>query len=489
MKQRLADLILPQEALEWRGPQEQEISGIATDSRELVSGGLFIAMPGLTVDGHDFIPTALEKGASAIVAERLPDDLPAELSGIRVASSQHMAGYLAHRFFEEPSQSLRVVGVTGTNGKTTVASLLYRLFQSLGYRCGLISTIEVWIGDQRQATGHTTPDPVRLQSHLRSMVEAECAFCFMEVSSHALAQQRVNGLHFTGGIFTNISHDHLDYHGTFNNYIQAKKKLFDQLPEEAFALVNFDDKRGPVMLQNCRAHTYRMGLRQEADYQTRILEAGSFGMRLLTRGCEWFTPMLGRFNAYNLTAVYGAAHLLGAEEEVFLPALSRLGAVRGRMERVADGHPFHAIVDYAHTPDALENVLKTLRETFRGPAQVITVVGCGGNRDRAKRPMMAQTALQYSDRAIFTSDNPRNESPERILEDMMSGVGGKDKYRALNIVDRQAAIRTACSLARPEDVVLVAGKGHETYQEVSGERRPFDDRAVILEYVKESSLH
>lgn len=485
MRYTLQELIQPSEYLELHGPMQQEVSHLCLDSREARAGSLFLAMSGTQTDGHGFIDAAIDAGAAAVVCERMPNRLLEGVTYVRVADSARMTGLLAHRFFEEPSQSIRVVGITGTNGKTTVATLLYRLARALGVRVGLLSTIEVWIDEQVHPTRHTTPDAIKVHRYLHQMVEAGCRYCFMEVSSHALVQERVQGVHFAGGVFTNISHDHLDYHGTFDNYIRAKKKLFDHLSEEAFALVNRDDKRADIMLQNCQARNYDFALRQTADYHTRVLETNLTGMRLTTNQLEWFTPLLGRFNAYNLTAAYGVIHQLGWAEEDFLPALSRLGPVRGRFERIVDGDPFHAIVDYAHTPDALANILGALREFFQGQGKLITVVGCGGNRDRGKRPQMAATSLQYADRAVFTSDNPRDEHPESILDDMMSGVAAHDKSRVLRIVDREAGIRTACSLAQPGDLVVVAGKGHETYQEIKGERHPFDDRTVVLEFVKE----
>ena len=485
MRYALREIVQASEYRRLQGSLDTEITSVSIDSREVASEGLFIAIEGMQVDGHRYIGQAVEAGASAILCQRWPEDFAQGITYLQVDDTARLAGMVAHRFYEEPSQAMKVVGITGTNGKTTVATLLYRLARAMGFKAGLISTIEIWIDQEGYPTRHTTPDAVHIHGYLSKMVEAGCRYCFMEVSSHALVQERVRGIYFTGAAFTNISQDHLDYHGTFDNYIKAKKKLFDGLPEEAFALVNQDDKRGPVMLQNCRARRYGSAVRQATDYHTRILESSPNGMRLLTNDIEWFTPLLGQFNAYNLTTVYGIAHQLGWEEEAFLPRLSQLGPVRGRFERVVDGTPFHAIVDYAHTPDALANVLATLSEVFKGQGQLITVVGCGGNRDRSKRPQMARISLQYADRVVFTADNPRNEAPEDILDDMMTGVRHQDKVRVLRIVDRRSGIRTACSLARPQDLVLVAGKGHETYQEIKQERLPFDDREVILEFVKD----
>ncbi|MDR3194831.1 MAG: UDP-N-acetylmuramoyl-L-alanyl-D-glutamate--2,6-diaminopimelate ligase [Tannerella sp.] len=455
------------------------ISGVESDSRKVTEGMLFVAVRGVTVDGHDFIARAVEQGAAAIVCERTPEGWTGETPAVVTPDTAGALGLLLDAWYGHPSAQLKLVGVTGTNGKTTVATLLYDLFRRLGYRAGLLSTVCNRIDGRAIPATHTTPDPVALHALLAQMVDAGCDYAFMEVSSHAADQQRISGLTFAGGIFTNLTRDHLDYHGTVENYLTAKKKFFDGLPAAAFALTNEDDRSGHVMLQNTAARKYAYSLQTMADFRGKVVESHIEGTELQVNGREVNVHFTGRFNAYNLLAVYGAAVALGQEAEETLVALSLLRPVAGRFETIASPDGYTAIVDYAHTPDALTNVLNGIREVLNGDGRIITVVGAGGNRDRGKRPLMAKEAVRHSDRVILTSDNPRFEDPDAIIADMTAGLDGRELQRTLCITDRRQAIRTAVQLARKGDLILVAGKGHEDYQDVKGVKYPFDDRDVL----------
>ncbi len=467
------------ETSEVRGSTDTEIVSVTTDSRKVEKGSLFIAVRGMQHDGHEFIPEAVERGAVAVVCERIPVRPQGDATYICVKDSAAEAGRLASAFYGYPSGKLKVVGITGTNGKTTTAMLLYRLFMEMGYRAGLISTVEYRVNDRSLPAFFTTPDPVGLQQLLSEMVSAGCSHCFMEVSSHSVVQKRIKGIHFAGGIFTNITRDHLDYHNSFSDYLKTKKEFFDSLPEEAFALVNIDDKNGTLMIQNSKAVNKTFAVRRMADYKARVIESHFDGMLLNIGGKELWTRLIGEFNAYNLMAAVAAADLLGAASEDVLRTASNFDVVPGRFEYVKSDTGITAIVDYAHTPDALENVLKTINNLKRKEQQVITVVGTGGDRDRGKRPVMASIAMKYSNKLILTSDNPRNEDPEQIIKDMMEGIKKEEISNVLSITGRADAIKTACMIASPGDIILVAGKGHETYQEIKGKRHHFDDREVI----------
>lgn len=461
------------------------ISGLTFDSRKVSSGDVFFALRGTQVDGHAFVAKAIEAGATVVVVETLPDELNEACLYLQVADTGKALGQMASRFYDEPSKSLKVIGVTGTNGKTTTVTLLYDLFEKMGYPTGLISTIENRILGESIATTHTTPDALRMQELLAEMRDAGCEYVFMEVSSHAVVQERIAGLSFTGAVFTNISHEHLDYHKTFKAYIEAKKAFFDQLPSSAFALVNIDDKRGRVMVQNTAATVHTYGMRNWADFRVKIVENNLTGLVLDIDNQELYSQLVGDFNAYNLLAVYAVARLLDQEEIEVLQKLSELQAAEGRFDYYLHaGTGILGVVDYAHTPDALEKVLKTISRLKQG-GSVYTVVGCGGDRDAAKRPIMAKTACQYSDQVILTSDNPRTEDADAILDDMEKGVPPTDVKKVLRNRDRKAAIQTACRLANAGDIVLVAGKGHEKYQEINGEKRPFDDKAIVQEYLEQ----
>ena len=461
-----------------------EVKGIAFDSRKVGQGFAFVAIKGTQSDGHAFIDKAITNGATVIVCEVLPEAPPLNVTLVTVKSSTQALGYMVANFHGNPSKKLRLIGVTGTNGKTTVVTLLYRLFGALGNKCGLLSTVENRIVEEVIPATHTTPDPVQINQLLVRMLEAGCQYCFMEVSSHAVAQGRIEGLQFSGAIFTNITHDHLDYHHTFESYIRAKKGFFDILPSEAFALVNIDDKRGMVMLQNCKARKHTYAVKKLADYKAKIVTNSIDGLELeIDNRNVWF-KLIGDFNAYNLLAVYGSAMLLQQDAEEVLMRLSSMSGAVGRFERVLPGTKFTAIVDYAHTPDALKNVLETITNFRTGQEKVISVLGCGGNRDRTKRPLMAAIACKYSDKVIFTSDNPRDEDPLEIIREMQKGVGPSEAKKTLVMVDREEAIKTACMMAAEHDIILVAGKGHETYQEVKGVKRPFDDREVLTRMLK-----
>ena len=459
------------------GPAEREIAKLTYDSRRVECGDCFFAVAGTQCDGHDFIPAAVGRGAAAVVCQRLPEVLAPAVTYVEVADTNAAMADLAAAFYDDPSRELKVVGITGTNGKTTTATLLHDLFRALGYEAGLISTVVYRIGGRETEATHTTPDAIRLNAMMREMADAGCAYCFMECSSHAIVQERIRGLRFAGGIFSNITHDHLDYHKPFAEYIRAKKLFFDALPAGAFALTNIDDRNGRVMVQNTAATVRTLSLRSAADFRCRIVEQHPDGMLLRIDGDEAWFRFLGRFNAYNLLTVYAAARLLGQDKREVLQAMSTLAPVRGRFEtiRAADGTT--AVVDYAHTPDALENVLRTIGEIRRPGQRLIVVCGCGGDRDRTKRPEMAAIAVKYADTAVFTSDNPRREEPEAILDEMVAGLDPKARY--LRIADRAEAIRTASMLAAAGDILLVAGKGHETYQIVGNEKRRFDDREEV----------
>jgi len=463
------------------GPQDVNIQDLTFDSRQVKSGTAFFAIRGVQADGHAFIAKALENGAAVIICEELPTEINPEVMYVHVKDSAEAMGFMAAAFYAHPARKLKLVGVTGTNGKTTCVTLLHQLFRELGYHVGMLSTVQNQIDETVIPATHTTPDAITLNALLAQMVQAGCLFCFMEVSSHALVQHRVTGLDYAGAIFTNISHDHLDYHKTFDEYIRAKKLFFDHLGKKAFALVNADDKRGPVMLQNTVAKTYTYSLRSVTDFKARILDNSIQGLQLEIDGKEVWCKLIGTFNAYNLLAVYGAAILIGEDPDEVLTILSSLHSAAGRFDYIVSENQITGIVDYAHTPDALQNVLQTIRQIRRPEQQVITLVGCGGNRDAAKRPVMADIACQFSDRVILTSDNPRFEDPQEILNQMQAGVKAPDLKKTLTIVDRKEAIKTACALANSQDIILVAGKGHETYQEVKGVKTDFDDKKILRE--------
>ncbi len=464
------------------GATEIDIAGISIDSRNVQSGHVFVALKGVAVDGHQFIAKAIQTGAVAIVCEVLPDNIESAVTYIQVENSAVAAGIIAHNFYGRPSAHLKLVGVTGTNGKTTVATLLYQLFSGLGYKCGLLSTVQNHIGSKVVVATHTTPDAVQLNQLLGQMAEEGCSYVFMEVSSHAINQHRVEGLEFAGGIFTNISHDHLDYHKTFDEYIRVKKLFFDTLPKTAFAITNIDDKRGMVMVQNTSATTKTYSLKAVSDFKGKILDNGIMGLHMLVDDQEVHFRLIGSFNAHNLLAVYGAAICLGQDRYEVLQTLSTLNGAEGRFEYIiSPNEKVIAIIDYAHTPDALLNVLATIKKLKKGFEQVITVAGCGGNRDKTKRPVMAEVACEYSDRVILTSDNPRFEDAAEIIKDMEAGVPVAAKRKCISITDRREAIKTAITLANKEDIVLVAGKGHEKYQEINGVKHHFDDKEVVRE--------
>lgn len=457
-----------------------EINNICFDSRQVQTNDVFVATRGTTVDGHEYIGQAIEKGAVAIVCEDIPLKTIPNITYVKVSDSAETLGKMASSWYGNPSEKLELIGVTGTNGKTTTATLLYRLFKHLGYKSGLISTVQNYVDEKALEATHTTPDAMELNRLLAEMLSAGCRYVFMEVSSHALEQKRISGLKFKGGIFSNITRDHIDYHKTFENYLHAKKSFFDSLPKDAFALTNLDDKNGLVMLQNTKAKKYTYSLRTMADFKTRILDDGFEGMLLDMNDKEIHVSFIGRFNAYNLTAVFACAVLLGQDEMETLRIISALLSVSGRFETLRSPSGYTAIVDYAHTPDALTNVIGTINEILREKGRLITVVGCGGNRDKGKRPMMAQEAVNGSWKAILTSDNPRFEDPQAIIDDMLAGLDDAQKKQTLVIVDRREAIRTACSIAQEGDVVLIAGKGHEDYQIIQAVKHHFDDKEEVL---------
>ncbi|MGM9716397.1 MAG: UDP-N-acetylmuramoyl-L-alanyl-D-glutamate--2,6-diaminopimelate ligase [Prevotella sp.] len=461
------------------GNEDIDITGVNIDSRRIGKGHLFVAMVGTQVDGHQFISKAIAQGAAAILCERLPEETSEGVTYVQVDSTEDAVGKVATLFYGDPSRHLKLVGVTGTNGKTTIATLLYNMFRKMGHKCGLLSTVCNYIEDEAIPTEHTTPDPIELNALLSRMVEAGCEYAFMECSSHAIAQKRIGGLRFAGGIFTNLTRDHLDYHKTFENYRDAKKAFFDSLSKNAFAITNADDKNGLVMVQNCKAQVKTYSIRQMADYRARILECHFEGMYLEIDGNEVGVQFIGKFNVSNLLAVYGAARMLGKEPQDILVAMSTLHSVNGRLDPVRSPEGYTAIVDYAHTPDALENVLYAIHEVLNGKGKVITVCGAGGNRDKGKRPLMAQEAVKQSDRVIITSDNPRFEEPQDIINDMLAGLNAQQMKKVISIADRKEAIRAACMMAGKGDVILVAGKGHENYQEIKGVKHHFDDKEVL----------
>ena len=458
-----------------------EVSNVVFDSRKIKKGDLFVAQKGVTVDGHLYIGKAIDLGATSIICEEVPKSKKEGVTYVQVDNSNSTLAIVASNFYDNPSKKLQLVGITGTNGKTTIASLLYQLFQKAGYKAGLLSTVKILVDKREYSATHTTPDSVTINHYLNEMVEAGIEYCFMEVSSHGIHQKRTEGLHFTGGIFTNLSHDHLDYHNTFAEYRDVKKVFFDSLPKSSFALTNIDDKNGVIMLQNTKAKKRTYALKTLADYKVKIIEKRFSGTLLSIEGVEVWTKLIGTFNAYNLLAIIGAANELGLDKFEVLTILSELESVSGRFQYVISDNGVTAIVDYAHTPDALKNVLETINDIRTGNEKLITVVGCGGDRDKTKRPKMAHIASQLSNQVIFTSDNPRTENPETILEEMESGVSPENYKKILTILDRKQAIKTACKFSENGDILLIAGKGHETYQEIDGERFHFDDLEEVTQ--------
>ena len=479
---KLSKLLTNVKPIACKGDVDIEIKGVNIDSRKIENGHLFIAMKGTQVDGHKFISKAIELGAVAILLEDMPEVLDDKVTYIQVASTEEDAGKVATKFYGDPSHKLKLVGVTGTNGKTTIATLLYRMFREFGYKVGLLSTVCNYINDEEYPASHTTPDPIELNCLLAKMVDEGCEYAFMECSSHAIHQHRIGGLDFVGGIFTNLTRDHLDYHKTFENYRNAKKMFFDGLSKNAFAITNADDKNGMIMVQNTKATVKTYSIKRMADFRAKILECHFEGMYLEIDGKEVGVQFIGKFNVSNLLAVYGAAIMLGKKPEEILIAMSTLKSVNGRLEPIQSPEGFTAVVDYAHTPDALENVLNAIHDVLDGKGgHVITVCGAGGHRDKGKRPLMAQEAVKQSDTVILTSDNPRDEEPQAIIDDMLAGLDTTQRKKVLTIVDRKEAIRTAAMMAKKGDVILVAGKGHENYQEINGVKHHFDDHEVIRE--------
>lgn len=479
-KMILKELLKAIQPVQIAGDPNIEITGINIDSRRVEDGHLFMAMRGTQTDGHAYIAAAIAKGAVAILCEEIPESRKEGVTYVQVKDSEDATGKLATCFYGDPTSKVELVGVTGTNGKTTIATLLYNTFRYFGYKVGLLSTVCNYIDDEAIPTEHTTPDPITLNRLLGRMADEGCKYVFMEVSSHAIAQKRISGLKFAGGIFTNLTRDHLDYHKTVENYLKAKKKFFDDMPKDAFSLVNLDDRNGLVMTQNTRSKVYTYSLRSLSDFKGRVLESHFEGMLLDFNNKEIAVRFIGRFNASNLLAVFGAAVLLGKKEEEVLVALSTLHPVSGRFESIRFPQGFTAIVDYAHTPDALVNVLNAIHGVLEGKGKVITVIGAGGNRDKGKRPIMAKEAVRNSDRVIITSDNPRFEDPQEIINDMLAGLDTEERKKTISIVDRKEAIRTACMLVEKGDVVLVAGKGHENYQEIKGVKHHFDDKEILI---------
>jgi UDP-N-acetylmuramoyl-L-alanyl-D-glutamate--2,6-diaminopimelate ligase len=477
----LQNILYKVHLLKVSGKTNLDVSGVQIDSRKVTAGTVFAAIRGAQSDGHLFIEKAIEQGAVAIVCEEMPKNLHEGISYIQVSNSHEAVAYMAHNFYGEPSAKLKLIGVTGTNGKTTIATILFKLFTGLGYKCGLISTVENKIGEEIIPATHTTPDAVSLNALLHQMAENRCTHVFMECSSHAIHQQRITGLQFAGGIFSNITHDHLDYHKTFEEYIRVKKSFFDHLSSSAFAVSNLDDKNGAVMLQNTQAAKHFYSLKTLAEFKGKILENALTGLVMDVNGKEVHFRLIGEFNAYNILAIYGAAICLKENSDEVLRILSTLTSAEGRFDYIISKTRIIGIVDYAHTPDALENILSTIKKLRRGYEQVITVVGCGGDRDKTKRPVMAKEAAELSDKLILTSDNPRSEDPMEILHDMEAGLNSAGKRKTLIIADRKEAIKNAVMLANAEDIVLVAGKGHEKYQEIKGVRTHFDDKEILLE--------
>ncbi len=484
MGKKIRDILYGASIREVVGTTDCAVQSLIFDSREVVKDAAFIAIRGAAADGHDFIENAIEKGASVIVSEEKPTTIQDHVNYIIVNDTHEALAVMAHNFYDRPSKELKLVGITGTNGKTTTTTLLYHLFMEMGRTVGLISTVENKINEVTIPTDRTTPDPVSINKLLREMVEAGCEYCFMEVSSHAIHQKRVGHLHFIGGGFTNISREHLDYHKTFKEYLNVKKAFFDGLGESTFAVTNVDDKNGHVMLQNTAAKKVTYGLKNVADYKAKVLENNFTGLVLSLEGTELYTRLIGDFNAYNILLVYAIAEQLEDNRIELLRVLSSLQPVEGRFEYFKSKTGVIGIVDYAHTPDALENVLKTIHNIRTGNETVFTLIGCGGDRDRTKRPVMAKIACEWSDKALLTSDNPRTEDPEAIIDEMMTGVGGEHYQKTLNIANRKQAIKTACTMAAPDDIILIAGKGHETYQEVNGEKHDFDDLEILKEILQ-----
>lgn len=479
---KLTDLLKGVKTLNINGDSDIDIAGINIDSRKIKAGYLFVAVKGTQVDGHQFINKAIELGAKAVLVEDMPTDLKEDVTYVQVASTEIEVGKIATIFYGNPTKKLKLVGVTGTNGKTTIATLLYNMFRKFGYKVGLISTVCNYIDDEAHPTDHTTPDPIELNQLLGEMVTAGCEYAFMECSSHAIHQHRIGGLHFEGGVFTNLTRDHLDYHKTFENYRNAKKMFFDSLSKNAFAITNADDKNGMIMVQNCKANIKTYSMQRMADFRAKIIECHFEGMYLEVDGKEVGVQFIGKFNVSNLLAVYGTAIMLGKSQDDILLALSTLKSVNGRLDPVHSPEGFTAIVDYAHTPDALENVLGAIHDVLEGKnGKVITVCGAGGNRDKGKRPLMAQEAVKQSDTVILTSDNPRFEDPQAIIDDMVAGLDANQRKKVLTIVDRREAMRTAAMMAKKGDVILVAGKGHEDYQDIQGVKHHFDDHEVLRE--------
>ncbi len=461
------------------------VKDIQFDSRKVSLNDVFVAIRGSVTDGHEYIKKAVDQGALAVICEELPKELVNGVTYVQVSNSNKALAYMAANYYENPSENLKLVGITGTNGKTTIATLLYQLFKNAGYKVGLLSTVHILVDDKKYPATHTTPDSLTINKYLNEMSDEGVEFCFMEVSSHGIHQERTTGLHFTGGIFTNLSHDHLDYHNTFAEYRDVKKSFFDHLPKTAFALVNIDDKNGLVMMQNTKAKKHTYALKTYADYRAQILENQFGGLLLKVNDNEVWTKLIGNFNAYNLLAIFAAAELLGLETIETLQLISELESVSGRFQYMVSPQKITAIVDYAHTPDALKNVLETINSIRTGNEQLITIVGCGGDRDKTKRPKMANIASTLSNRAIFTSDNPRSEKPEAIIEDMEAGVEPQNFNKTVSITDRKQAIKTACQFANPNDIILIAGKGHETYQEINGVRTDFDDFKIVKELLNQ----
>ena len=479
---KLSELLKNVKTIAIHGNTDVEVKGVNIDSRKIEDGHLFIAMKGTQVDGHKFISKAVDSGAVAVLLEKMPETLDEKITYVQTASTEEAAGKVATMFYGEPSRKLKLIGATGTNGKTTIATLLYKLFRELGYKVGLLSTVCNYIDDKEVPASHTTPDPIELNRLLADMVEAGCEYTFMECSSHAIHQHRISGLEFAGGIFTNLTRDHLDYHKTFENYRNAKKMFFDGLSKNAFVITNADDKNGMVMVQNTKATVKTYSIKRMADFRAKILECHFEGMYLEIDGKEVGVQFIGKFNVSNLLAVYGTAVMLGKKPEDILVALSTLKSVNGRLEPIQSPEGFTAVVDYAHTPDALENVLGAIHDVLDNKGgHVITVCGAGGHRDKGKRPLMAQEAVKQSDKVILTSDNPRDEEPQAIIDDMLAGLDATQRKKVLTIVDRKEAIRTAAMMAQKGDVILVAGKGHENYQEINGVKHHFDDHEVIRE--------
>ncbi|MDY2587280.1 UDP-N-acetylmuramoyl-L-alanyl-D-glutamate--2,6-diaminopimelate ligase [Winogradskyella aquimaris] len=467
------------------GSTSTAVNKIEFDSRKIETNDVFVAIRGTVTDGHNYIAKAITNGASSVVCEVLPDSLQDGITYIEVANSNQALAYMAANYYEHPSENLKLVGVTGTNGKTTVTSLLYQLFKKAGYKVGLLSTVKIMVDNTEHKATHTTPDSLTINKYLKLMNDEGVEFCFMEASSHGIHQSRTEGLKFAGGIFTNLSHDHLDYHNTFAEYRDVKKSFFDQLPKNAFALSNIDDKNGLVMLQNTQAKKFTYALKNYADFRAQILENEFSGLLLKVNESELWTKLIGSFNAYNILAIYGAAELLGLEKNEILRLISELENVSGRFQYFISEEKITAIVDYAHTPDALKNVLETINSIRTKNEELITVVGCGGDRDKTKRPKMAQIASALSTKVIFTSDNPRSEDPDAIIKDMESGVEPQNFKKTLSITDRKQAIKTACQMAEANDIILIAGKGHETYQEIKGERFDFDDYKIVSDFLKQ----